>query len=93
MIKFKDLPKKVQEAMLDEQERQGNTRDEAPFIELTRRDQKRGGFNWPSFRHPEVTDSVRFWEKIIVMGDYSDFYKIFGPEITTIKIGEDTFNV
>lgn len=93
MILFKDLPEKVQEAMLDEQVRQGNKRDEEVFIALTRRDRKRGGFDWSAFVNPGVKYPVDFWRDIILHGDYSEFYKVFTNKPTTIKIGEDVFNI
>lgn len=57
---LKDFPENVVNAMLDEQERQGNPRDVTIFEDITSRHKSEGGFNW--------ADSVKgydLWKAVI----------------------------
>jgi hypothetical protein len=65
MIQFKDLPVEIQQRMLDEQERQGNTRNAKEFEEGIMR-----GFSWD-----RSVEGFDFWNRIIENGDLAEFYK------------------
>jgi len=69
MIQFKDLPVEIQERMLDEQVRQGNKRDAEVFANGIYSPKREGGFFWA-----ESVEGYDFWEKIIVSGNFADFY-------------------
>lgn len=64
MIPFKDLPIEIQQRMLDEQERQGYPRNAEEFEESVA-----GGFIWR-----ESLEGSAFWKKILLKGDFTDFY-------------------
>lgn len=64
MIQFKDLPVEIQQRMLDEQERQGYPRNAEEFEESVT-----GGFIWR-----ESLEGSAFWKKILLKGDFTDFY-------------------
>ena len=70
MIQFKDLPTEIQQRMLDEQERQGNKRDVKVFEESIIAHVSGGGFSWV-----RTVEGFIFWKKIIVDGNFVDFYK------------------
>jgi hypothetical protein len=69
MIRFKDLPVEIQQRMLDEQVRQGNKRDAEVFANGIYSPKREGGFSWA-----ESVEGYDFWEKIIVSGNFADFY-------------------
>lgn len=70
MIRFKDLPEEIQNRMLDEQERQGNTRNERVLRRDIFADDDLGGFFW---ENSEEGDG--FWRKILVVGNIDTFYE------------------
>lgn len=80
MIQFKDLPVEIQQRMLDEQERQGNKRDAEVFERMTTAHASEGGFSWP-----RTVEGYTFWEKIIVGGDFADFYAKY-PKRPLLKV-------
>lgn len=69
MIQFNDLPVEIQERMLDEQERQGNPRNTEVFERDITAPAREGGFFWA-----RSVDGYDFWEKIIVSGNFAEFY-------------------
>lgn len=75
MIQFKDLPVEIQQRMLDEQERQGYPRNAKEFEEGVT-----GGFIWR-----QSLEGYAFWEKIIMNGDFSDFYAKY-PKRPLLKV-------
>jgi len=75
MIKFKDLPVEIQQRMLDEQERQGYQRNPYEFMESVA-----GGFAWS-----KSVDGCAFWKKILLNGDFTDFYAKY-PKHPTLKV-------
>jgi len=70
MVQFKDLPEEIQERMLDEQVRQGNTRDTEVFEVEASAGFPEGGFTWGDSIEGHV-----FWAEIILEGNLSVFYK------------------
>jgi len=62
-----DLPKEIQEEMLNEQERQGNKRDSGVFIERINAAKRHGGFNWED----------DLWHQVINLGNFAPFYEKF----------------
>lgn len=70
MINFKNLPVEIQERMLDEQARQGNPRNAEVFENNTIADARLGGFIWEL-----SVDGYDFWDKILLDGNFADFYK------------------
>ena len=75
MIQFKDLPVEIQQRMLDEQERQGYQRNPYEFMEgIT------GGFLWS-----RSVEGGAFWEKIIMNGNFADFYAKY-PKRPLLKV-------
>ena len=58
---IKDFPLHVVEAMLDEQERQGNERDAKVFQEDRSAGKEDGGFDWKT-----TEDGVDYWLDVIV---------------------------
>jgi hypothetical protein len=80
MIRFKDLPAEIQQRMLDEQVRQGNPRNAEVFEESISATSSDGGFFWV-----ESVDGYDFWGKIIVDGDFSDFYAKY-PKRPLLKV-------
>lgn len=75
MIQFKDLPVEIQERMLDEQERQGYPRNAEVFEESVT-----GGFIWR-----ESLEGSAFWKKILLKGDFTDFYAKY-PKRPRLKV-------
>lgn len=75
MIKFKDLPVEIQQRMLDEQERQGYQRNPYEFMESVA-----GGFAWS-----KSVDGSDFWKKILLNGDFTDFYTKY-PKRPPLKV-------
>ena len=80
MIKFKDLPVEIQQRMLDEQERQGNTRCAEVFEESITAPAREGGFLWA-----RSVEGYDFWEKIIVLGNFTEFYGKY-PKRPLLKV-------
>ena len=80
MIQFKDLPVEIQQRMLDEQERQGNTRNEKVFEADTSAPGRDGGFVWS-----KSVEGYGFWKKIIVDGDFAVFYEKY-PKRPALKV-------
>ena len=80
MIPFKDLPVEIQERMLDEQERQGNTRNEKVFEADTSAPGRDGGFVWS-----KSVDGFDFWDRIIGIGDFAVFYEKY-PKRPALKV-------
>ena len=80
MIPFKDLPIEIQQRMLDEQERQGNTRNEKVFEADTSVPGRDGGFVWS-----KSVEGYGFWKKIIVDGDFAVFYEKY-PKRPALKV-------
>ena len=80
MIQFKDLPVEIQQRMLDEQVRQGNTRNEKVFEADTSAPGRDGGFVWS-----KSVEGYGFWKKIIVDGDFAVFYEKY-PKRPALKV-------
>ena len=70
MIPFKDLPVEIQQRMLDEQERQGNTRNEKVFVERMYAPKSQGGFTWA-----QSVEGTDFWTEILLKGNFTGFYE------------------
>ena len=76
MIKWKDLPREVQEKMLDNQVAQGNKRSPEAF----KKNIDSGG--WSGFLWSRSPEGHRFWSKIIQADKVTpktleDFYKLY----------------
>jgi len=71
-ITWSDLPKEIQEKMLEHQSEQGNERDEKVFEDMLSQDSNRKGFNW--CRSIEKHD---FWSAIITNGEIERFYTLY----------------
>lgn len=67
MIQFKDLPVEIQQRMLDEQERQGNTRKAE---DIMAGEGAGAGFFWA-----DSAEGFDFWKKILLDGDFAVFYE------------------
>src|SRR5690554_5092218 len=80
MVPFKDLPVEIQERMLDEQVRQGNPRCAEVFEEHIAAPTREGGFFWA-----RSVDGYDFWEKIIVVGNFTEFYGKY-PKRPLLKV-------
>lgn len=80
MIRFNDLPVEIQERMLDEQVRQGNPRCAEVFEEHIAAPAREGGFFWA-----RSVDGYDFWEKIIVVGNFTEFYEKY-PKRPALKV-------
>lgn len=70
MIKFDDLPKEIQFAMVFNQVLQGNPPDEEIFRKKTDADKSEGGFTWLR----SFFGGHSFWEDIIINGKYDLFF-------------------
>lgn len=70
MIQFKDLPVEIQERMLDEQVRQGNTQNAEVFEKDIVEGVGEGGFNWG-----QSVEGGVFWHEIVCNGNFAIFYK------------------
>lgn len=68
-LKFDDLPKEIQEKMLDHQEAQGNKRDPEVFRKHLDMAKDGGGIDWS--RTPE---RHKFWSYILFYGHLQTFY-------------------
>lgn len=77
MIKFKDLPKEIQKAMLDEQVRQGNKRDRKVFEKDVNADFIDGGFDWIQSK-----DGNNFWWKILLDKNTKHYYEKYPLKLT-----------
>ena len=80
MIRFNDLPVEIQERMLDEQVRQGNPRCAEVLEEHIASHAREGGFIWG-----RSVDGYDFWEKIIVVGNFTEFYEKY-PKHPALKV-------
>jgi hypothetical protein len=80
MIQFKDLPVEIQQRMLDEQVRQGNPRNADVFANGIYSPKREGGFTWA-----QSVEGYDFWEKIIVSGNFADFYAKY-PKSPRLKV-------
>lgn len=77
MKTFRELPKEIQEKMLEEQVLQGYERNAEVF-----ETQIRGGFIWD-----DTSQRYAFWYKIIIDNDFTEFYKMYPRDIgPTIKL-------
>lgn len=70
---WQDLPKEIQEEMLNEQERQGNKRDEGVFEKKIHTGKVGGGFSWSLHMDLDFND----WEAILDKGNFAPFYEKF----------------
>lgn len=75
MIEWDDLPKEIQEKMLDEQEKQGNGRRVYVFRDSLDRPACIGGFDWEL-----AVGGYDFWLRVLKKGDFSGFYEKY-PKI------------
>ena len=69
MIEFKDLPAEIQERMLNEQVRQGNSRNAEVFEEDITTGFREGGFNWDA-----SVEGHTFWVDVFLGGNFAAFY-------------------
>ena len=60
MLKFEELPKNLQERMLEEQVLQGNTEDRNIFIKDTSACKAEGGFDWD-----RSDEGSFFWARVL----------------------------
>lgn len=70
---WQDLPKEIQEEMLNEQERQGNKRDAGVFEKEIDAAKFNGGFDW--HKHKSLTPDN--WEQIVMKLNFAPFYEKF----------------
>jgi hypothetical protein len=70
---WQDLPKEIQEEMLNEQERQGNKRDAGVFIEDISHNNLLKGFNWEGHEKLKYEE----WKEILHEGNFAPFYEKF----------------
>ena len=84
-VKWSDLPKEIQDRMLECQEEQGNKRDSRVFKISITRDKNQGGFTWSRTR-----EDYGYWRDILDPCYYEEFSPI--PEFT-IEKAEKTFNI
>ncbi len=80
MIQFKDLPVEIQERMLDEQERQGNTRNAEVFEKNIGADVSQGGFLWGNSE-----EGFCFWDRVLLNGNFAEFYAKY-PKRPRLKV-------
>lgn len=83
MVRFKDLPKEIQERMLDEQVRQGNPRNEKVFERFIDTSVNEGGFWWE-----KSVEGHAFWDRILFKGNLDVFYEKHPkpPQLKTIPL-------
>jgi hypothetical protein len=84
-VKWSDLPKEIQDRMLECQEEQGNKRDSRVFKISITRDKNQGGFTWNRTSEGHV-----YWSGIL--NKYYDEEVSPIPEFT-IEEAEKTFNI
>jgi len=84
-VKWSDLPKEIQERMLECQEEQGNKRDSSVFERSISSDKHRGGFIWSN-----TSEGHEYWNGIL--NKYYDEEVSPIPEFT-IEEAEKTFNI
>lgn len=77
MIKFNDLPKEIQKAMLDEQVRQGNKRDRKVFEKYPASSYMVGGFSWEKSK-----EKFNFWWNVIQIGNTKVFFHRYPLKLT-----------
>lgn len=82
-LRWSDLPKEIQEKMLEHQVEQGNPKDEKVFIADLMSDKNNGGFRWFG-----TIEGGHFWDKIIGMKDIEHFYSLYpkSPKNTRSEI-------
>jgi hypothetical protein len=68
-MEWKNLPKEIQERMLECQVEQGNKRDESVFEENINYNKNSGGFHWA-----DTAEGHSFWNRIIYNRDTGLFY-------------------
>lgn len=76
MLKFKYLPKQIQNAMLDEQVRQGNKRDRKVFERDVNSSFIDGGFDWTKSK-----EKYPFWLNVF-SGNYKTFFDRYPLKLT-----------
>ena len=81
-LKFDDLPKEIQDNMLDHQEAQGNKRDPEVFRKWI--GSYFGGFDW--YKTPE---GHKFWRDILLDGKLQTFYDRYPSPDTMEKATPD----
>ena len=81
MKTFRELPKEIQEKMLEEQVLQGNERDAEVFETHIKCGKPIGGFNWW-----ESTQGHNFWSKILVDNDFTEFYRMYPKKTAYPKV-------
>ena|SRR5690554_511685 len=81
MIRFKDLPKEIQERMLNEQVRQGNPRNAEVFEKKIAADEDQGGFYWI-----KSAEGHAFWDRILFDGNFAVFYEKYPPKKPALKV-------
>ena len=79
MITWNELPKEIQDKMLEHQVAQGNKRDPEVFIRDIASNKYRNGFNWE-----EVQEDYNFWY-ITLLLDINYFYTIY-PKYPKVMI-------
>ena len=80
MMRFKNLPAEIQQRMLDEQVQQRNPRNAEVFEKGIAAHVSGGGFSWA-----RTVDGYDFWEKILLNGDFTDFYAKY-PKQPSLKV-------
>ena len=71
-MKWQDLPKEIQEKMLERQEEQTGKRDESVFENNITAGHILGGFTWYKTHEGDI-----FWRKILKFGNISHFYTLY----------------
>ena len=80
MIQWHELPKEIQQKMLEHQEKQTGKRDESVFKKDIYSSVDMGGFDWISSQEEED-----FWYEIIENGNISKFYETYPKETRSVK--------
>jgi len=81
MAKFDDLPIEIQKLILVQQQACGNPRNPDIFNRDIRADTKLGGFTWSKAQSPKILnerEKHNFWERIICLEKFEEFFKIYG---------------
>jgi len=79
-MKFNELPKAIQNKMLDRQEQQGNLRNPAAFEKHIDAPKHNGGFTWA-----DTPEKDLFWRRILNHGILDEFFQLY-PETTYPKV-------
>ena len=77
-IKWQDLPREIQEKMLERQLEQYGTRNPDVFIKDITGTRSRGGFTW------SLNEGYNFWREILIRGNFEKFYTLY-PKKSPIK--------